>query len=106
MTIDLTKENLILYRRVIDVYDNNEYEEKDNKVFINSTQVDKYTFKQNYYWMMGDNRHGSSDARAWGFVPEDHIVGKPVMIFYSSNKEKSFPSNIRWNRLFKIVRKE
>lgn len=106
MTIDLTKENIILYRRVIDVYEYNDYKEQDGKVYINGTQIDKYTFKQNYYWMMGDNRHNSADSRAWGFVPEDHVVGKPVMVFYSLNEEKSFPSNIRWDRLFKIVGKE
>ena len=106
MTIELTKENLILYRRVIDAYDNNEFEEKDGKVFINGNQVDNYTFKQNYYWMMGDNRHNSADSRAWGFVPEDHIVGKPVLIFYSLDEEQSFPGNIRWDRVFKLVRKE
>jgi signal peptidase I len=106
MTIDLTPENIILYRRVIDVYDNNDYEEKDGKVFINGAQVDKYTFKQNYYWMMGDNRHNSADSRAWGFVPEDHVVGKPVLIFYSLDEEKGFPGNIRWDRVFKLVRKE
>ncbi len=106
MTIDLTPENLILYRRVIDVYEYNDYQEKDGKVIINGTQVDKYTFKQNYYWMMGDNRHNSADSRAWGFVPEDHIVGKPVLIFYSLDEEKSFPGNIRWDRVFKVVRKE
>lgn len=104
MTIELTKENIILYRRVIDVYEYNDYQEKDGKVYIDGKQVDKYTFKQNYYWMMGDNRHNSADSRSWGFVPEDHIVGKPVMIFYSLNQEKSFPSNIRWSRIFKLVR--
>jgi len=104
MTIPLTKENIILYRRVIDVYENNNYEEKGSKVYIDGKLVENYTFKQNYYWMMGDNRHNSADSRAWGFVPEDHIVGKPVMIFYSLNQDKSFPSNIRWDRLFKIVR--
>ncbi len=81
-------------------------QEKDGKVFIDGVQVDKYTFKQNYYWMMGDNRHNSADSRAWGFVPEDHIVGKPVLIFYSLDEEKSFPGNIRWDRVFKVVRKE
>jgi len=106
MTIKLTEENIILYRRVIDVYDNNNYEEKDGKVFIDGKQIDTYTFKQNYYWMMGDNRHSSADSRSWGFVPEDHIVGKPILVFYSLNEEKSFPSNIRWDRLFKLVRKE
>jgi len=106
MTIKLTEENIILYRRVIDVYDNNNYKEIGGKVYIDDKQVDTYTFKQNYYWMMGDNRHNSADSRSWGFVPEDHVVGKPVLVFYSLNEEKSFPSNIRWDRLFKLVRKE
>ncbi|MFN8255773.1 MAG: signal peptidase I [Bacteroidales bacterium] len=106
MTITLTDENIILYRRVIDVYEKNNYEEKGGKVFIDGKQIDSYTFKQNYYWMMGDNRHNSADSRSWGFVPEDHVVGKPVLIFYSLDEEKSFPSNIRWSRLFKLVRKE
>lgn len=106
MTIDLTEENIILYRRVISAYEQNDYKEKDGKVYINGQEVTKYTFKQGYYWMMGDNRHNSADSRAWGFVPEDHIVGKPVLIFYSLNEEKSFPSNIRWDRIFRIVGKE
>jgi len=106
MTIKLTEDNLILYRRVINVYDENNYEEKNGNVFIDGKQVKEYTFKQNYYWMMGDNRHNSADSRAWGFVPENHIVGKPVMVFYSLNEEKSFPSNIRWDRIFKIIGKE
>lgn len=106
MTIDLTEENIILYRRIIDVYEHNNYKEKDGKVYIDGKPVSKYTFKQGYYWMMGDNRQNSADSRAWGFVPEDHIVGKPVLIFYSLNEEKSFPSNIRWDRILKIVGKE
>ncbi|MBN1253406.1 MAG: S26 family signal peptidase [Bacteroidales bacterium] len=106
MTIDLNEGNIILYRRVIDVYDENNYEEKNGKVYIDGKEITKYTFKQNYYWMMGDNRHNSADSRAWGFVPENHTVGKPVMIFYSLNEEKSFPSNIRWDRIFRIIGKE
>ncbi len=107
MTIDLTDENIILYRRVIQAYEyNTNYAEKKGKIYINGKQIDKYTFKQNYYWMMGDNRHNSADSRAWGFVPEDHVVGKPVIVFYSLDKEKSFPSNIRWDRIFKLVKKE
>jgi signal peptidase I len=106
MTIKLTEDNIILYRRVINVYEYNNYQEKEGKVYIDGKQTDTYTFKQNYYWMMGDNRGNSADSRSWGFVPEDHIVGKPVLIFYSLNEEKSFPSNIRWDRLFKLVRKE
>ncbi len=106
MTIKLDSTNIILYRRVIDVYEHNNYTEKDGKVYIDGKPVNEYTFKQDYYWMMGDNRHNSADSRAWGFVPEDHIVGKPVLIFYSLNPEKSFPANFRWDRLFKLVRKE
>ena len=106
MTIDLTNENVILYRRVIEVYERNEYLEKNGQVYIDGKPITKYTFKQNYYWMMGDNRHMSSDSRAWGFVPEDHIVGKPVLVLYSLNEEKSFPSNIRWDRFLKSVGNE
>ncbi len=106
MTIDLTPLNILLYRRVMQAYEYNNYKEKDGKVYINGKQVDKYTFKQDYFWMMGDNRHNSADSRSWGFVPRDHVVGKPVMIFYSLDEEESFPSNIRWDRFFKIVRKE
>ncbi len=106
MTIELTPENIILYRRVMQAYEYNNYKEKDGKIYINGKQVDKYTFKQDYYWMMGDNRHNSADSRMWGFVPKDHVVGKPVLIFYSLDEEKSFPSNIRWDRFFKLVRKE
>ena len=106
MTIKLTEKNIILYRRVINVYEGNNYKEENNKVFIDGKEIKEYTFKQNYYWMMGDNRHNSADSRAWGFVPEDHVVGKPVMVFYSLHKGKSFPFNIRWNRIFKIIGKE
>jgi len=106
MTIELSQDNIILYRRIIDVYEQNDYMEKDSTVYIDGKPVTKYTFKQNYYWMMGDNRHNSADSRAWGFVPEDHIVGKPVLIFYSLNEEKSFPKNIRWDRIFKVIGKE
>jgi signal peptidase I len=97
VSIPLTKENRILYKRAIAVYENNQWEEKDGKVFLNGVQADTYTFKMNYYWMMGDNRHKSQDSRFWGFVPEDHIVGKPVIIWLSTE------NGIRWNRLFKRI---
>ncbi len=105
MTIDLTPKNIILYKRVIQAYENNNYSEKNGKICIDGKPIDKYTFKQNYYWMMGDNRHNSADSRAWGFVPRDHVVGKPVMVFYSLDEEKSFPANIRWDRIFKLIKK-
>ncbi len=106
MTIDLTEENIILYHRVISAYEYNNYSKKAGQIYIDGKHITKYTFKQDYYWMMGDNRHNSADSRAWGFVPEDHIVGKPVLIFYSLNPEKSFPASMRWNRIFKVIGKE
>ena len=74
---------------------------RDGKIYINEIQTDYYTFKLDYYWMMGDNRDNSSDSRFWGFVPEDHVIGTPVTVLISFDQEKGFPSNIRWNRVFK-----
>lgn len=102
-TIDLTLENLPLYERIIDVYENNDLEVRDNQIFINGELATSYSFKMDYYWLMGDNRHNSADSRYWGFVPEDHIVGKASFIWLSLDNEKSFPANIRWERLFNKV---
>ena len=103
-TIELTPENLALYRRCIKNYEHNELEEKDGAVYINGEKATTYTFRYDYYWMMGDNRHNSADSRSWGFVPEDHIVGKPIMIWLSLDKDRSlFDGGIRWNRLFRWV---
>jgi len=96
-TIQLTPQNIATYRRCIRVYENNQWEEKDGKVFINGQPATTYTFKMDYHWMMGDNRHKSQDSRKWGFVPEDHVVGEASMIWMS------WESGIRWNRLFKII---
>lgn len=102
-TVNLTLENLPLYQRIISAYEKNRLEVKDGEIYINGEKSDTYTFKQDYYFMMGDNRHHSLDSRYWGFVPEDHIVGKPAMLWFSTDKYESFPSNIRWNRLFKFI---
>jgi len=100
-TVQLTLENLPFYRRVISVYEDNELEMKNGQIFINGEASTSYTFKQNYYWAMGDNRHNSEDSRAWGYVPHDHIVGKPLFIWFSlKNSQFSF-KNIRFNRMFK-----
>ena len=102
-SIDLTLENLPVYERPIRVYEGNELEVRNGKIFINGEQATKYTFKMDYYWMMGDNRHNSADSRYWGFVPEDHIVGKPIFIWWSSDPDRHGISGIRWSRLFRMV---
>ena len=103
-TIELNTKTWPLYERVIDVYEDNDVEVRDGRYYINGEQATSYTFKMDYYWMMGDNRHNSADSRYWGFVPEDHIVGKASFIWLSLDQNKSFPSNIRWKRLFTKVR--
>lgn len=102
-TVSLTADNVALYRRIIEVYEGNSFETVGNDFFINGQKASEYTFAQDYYFMMGDNRHNSLDSRYWGFVPETHIVGKPWLIWFSSDSGKAFPKNIRWNRLFKVV---
>ncbi len=103
-TVELTAENLPLFRRIIETYEGHSLEEHDGKIFIDGAEADSYTFGMDYYWMMGDNRHNSADSRFWGFVPEDHIVGKASFVWLSLDANKSFPANIRWNRLFTKVR--
>jgi len=102
-TIDLTLKNLPIYERPIRTYEGNKLEVKDGKIFINDKETTKYTFKMDYYWMQGDNRHNSLDSRYWGFVPEDHIVGKPIFIWWSSDPDRGGFSGVRWNRLFRFV---
>jgi signal peptidase I len=104
-SITLTERNLPLYRRAIIVYEHNDLAVKDGAIWINGVQTDRYTFKQDYYWMMGDNRHRSQDSRFWGFVPYDHVVGKAVLVWLTADPEKGgFPTGIRWKRLFSRVR--
>ena len=102
-SIDLTLKNLPIYERPIRTYEGNKLEVKDGKIFINDQEATKYTFKMDYYWMQGDNRHNSLDSRYWGFVPEDHIVGKPIFIWWSSDPDRHGFGGIRWNRLFRFV---
>lgn len=103
-TIALTADNLPVYERCIQAYEGNTVERKEDAIYINGQKTDTYTFKLDYYWMMGDNRHNSLDSRYWGFVPEDHVVGKPIMVWLSLDKDRGwFDGKIRWNRLFKWV---
>ncbi len=103
-TISLTEENLPLYERCIRAYEGNQLEQRPDGIYINGEKCDQYTFQMDYYWMMGDNRHNSADSRYWGFVPEDHIVGKPIVVWLSIDKDRDwFDGHIRWNRLFKWV---
>lgn len=103
-SVVITPKNLALYRRAISVYEGNQLEIRNGRIFINGEQTTKYTFKQNYYWMMGDNRHNSEDSRVWGFVPEDHIVGKPLFIWFST-KNGSVANGINWGRIFTTANK-
>ena len=103
VTVELTVDNLPLYERIITSYEGNDLDVVDGVIFINGEEAQSYTFKQDYYFMMGDNRHNSLDSRYWGFVPEVHIVGKPAMIWLSIDGNKKFPNNIRWRRFFKFV---
>jgi signal peptidase I len=97
-TLTLTPENYPIYERAIRVYERNQFEMKDGKFWLNGQPMTQYTFKMNYYWMMGDNRHGSQDSRYWGFVPEDHVVGEAALIWMS------WDHGIRWKRLFMKIR--
>lgn len=100
-TVPLDTLNIPLYERIISVYENNRLEIKGKDIYINGNIADSYTFKMDYYWMMGDNRGLSSDSRFWGYVPEDHILGKASFIWLSLDKDKKFLGKIRWKRFFK-----
>ena len=102
-TVTLDSLNMPLYERAIRIYEGNKLEKVGNDWMLNGKKATSYTFKMNYYWMMGDNRHSSADSRYWGFVPEDHIVGKALFIWLSIDGEGSFLNKIRWNRIFKGI---
>jgi signal peptidase I len=102
-TVKLDSMSFPLYERCIEIYEHNKVEVKGDDIYINGQKTNNYTFKMNYYWMMGDNRHDSEDSRYWGFVPEDHIVGKAVFIWMSWDDNASFLHKIRWSRLFNII---
>ena len=105
-SVELNANTLPFYKKIIQEYENNDLKVEGDKILINGNPVTSYTFKQNYYWMMGDNRHRSEDSRYWGFVPEDHIVGKPVFIWMSIDQNEPWSNiskKIRWERLFTTV---
>jgi signal peptidase I len=101
MTVEINGETLPLYRRIIEAYEKNDLRVEGDRIYINGELANSYTFEMDYYFMMGDNRHNSADSRFWGFVPEDHVIGKPRLIWLSVDKEYG---GIRWNRMFRIVR--
>ena len=103
-TVAINMNNISLYRRVIETYEGNKLEVVGNKIIINGKESSTYTFKMNYYWMQGDNRHNSADSRYWGFVPEDHVVGKASFVWLSLDKDKSLFQKVRWSKLFRFIK--
>ncbi len=105
-TVAINKQTLLFYKKIIGEYENNDLKVNGDQILINGKPATSYTFQQNYYWMMGDNRHNSLDSRYWGFVPEDHIVGKAVFVWWSTDQTetwKNFSKKIRWDRVFTTV---
>ena len=104
-TIEISLDNLPLYYRIITTYEGNDLDIRNDQIFINGKPADTYTFRMDYYWVMGDNRHNSADSRFWGFVPEDHIVGQPKFTWLSLDKDKKwFHGKVRWRRMFRAVK--
>jgi signal peptidase I len=104
MTIKLNDSTLILYRRAIELYEHNKVDTTGNTITINGKKTDSYTFKMNYYWMMGDNRHDSLDSRFWGYVPEDHVIGKAMITWLSIDSTQDMFHKVRWNRILRLIK--
>jgi signal peptidase I len=103
-TVPLNDSTMILYRRAIELYENNKVEQNGKDILINGKKADSYTFKMNYYWMMGDNRHNSLDCRFWGYVPEDHVIGKAMITWMSIDSTGTFLNKVRWDRIMKVIK--
>ncbi len=102
--VEINKDNIMLWERIIEAYEGNDLQIRDDGIYINGVKSDTYTFQMDYYWMVGDNRHNSADSRYWGFVPQDHIVGRAMFVWLSLDKNKSFPGNIRFNKTLRVIR--
>jgi signal peptidase I len=102
--IDLNRENIDIYKRIIEVYEKNKLQIREGKIYINDVLSRSYTFRMNYYFVLGDNRHNSADSRTWGFVPEDHLVGKAVWIWFSKDPDESIFKGLRLKRMFKKIK--
>jgi signal peptidase I len=104
VTIELNKDNLPLYKRIIANYEGNALKVLNDSIYINDTLSNSYTFSMNYYFMLGDNRHNSNDSRYWGLVPENHIIGKAILVWLSIDKNKKWYNCIRWKKMFNFIR--